>query len=761
MSVLVVQRLQPLALLGLLLLNFGCSASVPHTPQEVSCCQTPRAAYARLHATVSPPNAESEADVLTAQADVAASVEDTPTPKREQLRELVRRGAWDGVALLLPELDDPTRFEAYLNAKVALELGYYDAAIERYRALPPLPELEDTIEAELRRALARAGRFDELSVRARILVDGEDWLYAAEKLLAEGRPSEAGKAIESAARAIRGSGDLAARLRQVRARWAFGKGQRYRAFMDWRWLVERAPSSAASDEALERLSSEFPHFRLSAEDWRRRAASLADAGLPELIPRQLDGWRQARGRKATPAEEAHYLGWAYFRARDYGRATHHLLDSATSGGAYARHDRYYAARSLSRLGRTNEAIEHYQVLLKTAPKSRTGHNAAFRIAREHSFLGDWASASAAYTRFLNAHQGSDFTESALRERAVARYAAGEFELAAREFKSLRYKNPRSQFSGLYQLLEALSLLATPDGANAVGLFEAVATQRPFSFEGMAARARLQRLARSLPALTPTATPSAAKPELPAGVDSLDNLGLFEHAEHLLRSQEHELSKLPELGSLEAKCKAYSQLFAGRRRFLLGLEAARRSNFYGSPNDAPEWVWRCVHPNPFRDWVSKGATEFDVPESLIFAVMRQESGFRPSVVSPANAHGLMQVIPPTAREIAIALGDLVPEQDASLLDFKSPHVNVRYGSYYLGRLLREFGEHPALAAAGYNAGPEAARLWYRAGRELPLELFVARIPFDETRRYVMNVLLNLEVYNALSEQPPMPVPLSFR
>jgi soluble lytic murein transglycosylase len=64
------------------------------------------------------------------------------------------------------------------------------------------------------------------------------------------------------------------------------------------------------------------------------------------------------------------------------------------------------------------------------------------------------------------------------------------------------------------------------------------------------------------------------------------------------------------------------------------------------------------------------------------------------------------------------------------------------------LLRTFGEHPALAAAGYNAGPAAAGLWFAQGQQLPLEMFVAQIPFDETRTYVMRVLSNLAAYQLL-------------
>jgi soluble lytic murein transglycosylase-like protein len=150
----------------------------------------------------------------------------------------------------------------------------------------------------------------------------------------------------------------------------------------------------------------------------------------------------------------------------------------------------------------------------------------------------------------------------------------------------------------------------------------------------------------------------------------------------------------------------------------------------------------------------------VPKSFVYAIMRQESGFRPAATSSAAARGLMQVIAPTALEIARALDDL--GEGETEVAFDDPSRNVRYGVYYLGNLLRTFGEHPALAAAGYNAGPAAAGLWFHKGQELPLEMFVAQIPFDETRTYVMRVLSNLAAYQLLDpELGKIDIPLSLR
>ena len=121
-------------------------------------------------------------------------------------------------------------------------------------------------------------------------------------------------------------------------------------------------------------------------------------------------------------------------------------------------------------------------------------------------------------------------------------------------------------------------------------------------------------------------------------------------------------------------------------------------------------------------------------------MRQESGFRPDVVSPANAVGLMQLIPPTAERVAKELS-LPYEQDA----LRSPAYNVKLGSFYLKKLLDLFAGNFALAAAAYNAGPQAVFRWLENSSDLPLDVFVARIPFEETQGYVERVLGNQARY----------------
>ncbi len=150
--------------------------------------------------------------------------------------------------------------------------------------------------------------------------------------------------------------------------------------------------------------------------------------------------------------------------------------------------------------------------------------------------------------------------------------------------------------------------------------------------------------------------------------------------------------------------------------------------------------------PVPDW--RPADGFQIDRAVIFAIMRQESAFQSKVVSRANARGLMQLIPPTAATMA---GDssLRGERLGRLFD---PEYNMQLGQRYLKLLLdRETGGNLAFAAAAYNAGEGALMKWQMRDDAL---LFMATIPYNETRHYVERVIYNVSAYRLRLGQRPV-------
>jgi soluble lytic murein transglycosylase len=138
-------------------------------------------------------------------------------------------------------------------------------------------------------------------------------------------------------------------------------------------------------------------------------------------------------------------------------------------------------------------------------------------------------------------------------------------------------------------------------------------------------------------------------------------------------------------------------------------------------------------------------------AIVYAIARQESQFDQRVTSVANAKGLMQVIPSTARAIARKLG--IPWEEGKL--GSDPAFNVQIGAAELGDLLEFYRGNPVLTFIGYNAGRGRAAEWiakYGDPRDPKVDIvdWIERLPIAETRFYVQRVMENMQVYQVLAE-----------
>ncbi|MEN9835670.1 MAG: hypothetical protein RL011_1863 [Pseudomonadota bacterium] len=163
------------------------------------------------------------------------------------------------------------------------------------------------------------------------------------------------------------------------------------------------------------------------------------------------------------------------------------------------------------------------------------------------------------------------------------------------------------------------------------------------------------------------------------------------------------------------------------------------------------------PQPFLQLYQQQARELEVPKSLLLAISRQESGFTPDIRSSANAIGIMQLIPPTAKKYADEIGLPTENIEEQLLD---PTTNIRLGSHYL-RLLSSTYEGFAPAVYGsYNAGEFAMDAWLKRRHNPDPLMFVELVPFGETREYIKSVWRNVVVYDHLTSQGIGPVDPGF-
>ena len=157
----------------------------------------------------------------------------------------------------------------------------------------------------------------------------------------------------------------------------------------------------------------------------------------------------------------------------------------------------------------------------------------------------------------------------------------------------------------------------------------------------------------------------------------------------------------------------------------------------------------IYPYQYQEIVTMYAEANGISPALAASVIMHESKFSEHVRSPRGAIGLMQLMPETAEWIAGQLG----EKDFSLQKLHEPEMNIRYGTWYLALLEREFDGNLVLTLAAYNAGRGMVHEWMEEN-DWPQDFNdISAIPYPETRIYVERVLKDKKHYEALYHPEP--------
>lgn len=142
------------------------------------------------------------------------------------------------------------------------------------------------------------------------------------------------------------------------------------------------------------------------------------------------------------------------------------------------------------------------------------------------------------------------------------------------------------------------------------------------------------------------------------------------------------------------------------------------------------------PNAYPEYFNAALQNLNISKTFAMAIARQESAWNPMAQSSANARGLMQLLPSTAK--LTAENNQLPYQGEQ--DLFKPLNNILLGTTHLNELNGKYPNNRILIAAAYNAGANRVEKWLsRANGNLALDEFVASIPFYETRGYVQNVV----------------------
>jgi len=648
-------------------------------------------------------------------------------------------------------LVDYARFHAASHLESA---DQHDAALERARKIPAGLPFAPELELITASALAGKGDIDAAAAAWRSYLGRQrnppQWvnvtLKFARALLAHPSEERAEEALKLARRvrfeAPRGEGSGDAKQIETDALAALPFTKR-KAFEqpDPNELVARAKALLTSQQNREALAVTEALIALPAA---QKPGELAC----EAFMARAD----ALGKVRRKAESADTYGEAIDKCAGQSRRVEAL---------------YHAGRASEKAGRSAEVMKRFAMLEAEFPKHRLADDARYKGARAARELGDEAAFERMLAEMPDAYPEGDLVNDGLFELALARIERRDWagSIAPLERALARAPRERTYYAaGRLPYFLGRARIETGSADKGVELLASTIRSYPLTYYMALAHARL--LERD-PMVAESALKDAVGRESD-GVFVLPKSPIFEQpaflrAVLLARQGEGKLAR-GELDTLGLKARTAPPELLWASVFLLAragspgsshsiLRAATLAQAPGAA-ELTEWLdhypigrwraaWEAAFPRPFAAVVTAEAKRSGIPEALAHAIMREESAFDPRVVSHASAVGLMQLIVPTAKMMAKPLG--LPWNEAAL---KRPEVNVALGCRFLSILRGKFPDNPLLAIPSYNAGAGAPKKWITARPTHDFDLWVERIPYEETRLYTKRVITSMAAYEFL-------------
>ena len=494
------------------------------------------------------------------------------------------------------------------------------------------------------------------------------------------------------------------------------------------------PEGDLSQKILGTLNQLNRSSALSVSDHLTRGERLMAKDRPQLAAQDFQ-WVVDSYSGQAPGTLLKQLAEAYFKSRQYPQAADiyekirnrhpELFDAET---------KLRLAQSYSRSDQFDAAIKAYEYLAATEP-SQNAKELEYKIAYVYMDKGDLKEADKRFTELIDTYPA--MRPQMLWFLAWNHYRLKDYTQAQNYLEQLQSAYPRHYLADRVPYWQARILEKNGNQAAARQQYQAIVERDPFSYYGFISLKRLENN------LDPTQAPKGAwvkdiptrsvpapfswQRVRPGGKKRLDQaqelllVGLWEDF-------------LGELGEL-----TYGEGITGE---VAKLKQAVDGNGSGVVGGSERWS--ASYPDAYPTLVGLFSKIRGFPMPAAWAIMREESRFRADALSPAQAIGLMQIIPPTGAEIAADLGrrGYVPEW------LYQPVTNIEFGVHYLHKNMQKFNGHLPETFASYNAGPDAVLRWLKARPNREWDEFIEEIPYKETNNYVKKVLKSYYIYKIM-------------
>ncbi|MCX7943878.1 MAG: transglycosylase SLT domain-containing protein [Deltaproteobacteria bacterium] len=438
-----------------------------------------------------------------------------------------------------------------------------------------------------------------------------------------------------------------------------------------------------------------------------------------------------------------------------------LLEDSYYGADVKAYLLYRLAQLEKRRIDNSEAIRLYEELAEKYPRSKYADEARYLSIWLRYNDGKYEEAIARFKQFVSKYKRSPKRLDALWFLGINLYKYKKYDEAYRYFYEIKRIAPnteREKPASIYFLGKLAFLLGKKDEAKEhfINLIE----NFPLNYYSLMAQNRLKEFYGE----------EVAFPEFETLYSlEADSLSISEEPERFILAQEGLLRINKALQLIRVGLERYAKRELNyiniklnndyKVLYFLASIKHKAGDYNGSmrilrgffvekmlyrPSMGEIRFWKKMFPLAYLDYVIQNAEKNQIDPLLILAIMREESHFRPTAVSPAGAKGLMQIMPRTGSLIAKSFD--MEDFDVYMLDI--PEINIQFGSWYLSQLLIKFNNQLPFAIAAYNAGPSAVDRWLKRNKDVDLDIFIEEIPYRETRNYVKRVLQTYGIYNFL-------------
>jgi len=409
-----------------------------------------------------------------------------------------------------------------------------------------------------------------------------------------------------------------------------------------------------------------------------------------------------------------------------------------------------------------KALEVYNNFLRRPPRSSRREDALWRMAWIYYRSGEYPRARSILTELIEKYPNSYYLEEAIYWAGRASEKLGDWRKAIEFFQRNRLVRPRSYY-GSRSLNRLAALFKEHPELKGTGTRASGTTDEKAATNLLPAQERVTpRAASASPSgqqlvTGPSSDRTAPAPSLQevsyiseasgrgpqTKAQELMKLGLYEEAaqelEKVLQGKDKKRPGAPEIYKL---LEVYSE--AGD--YAKSVQLSRRYfwNWLSQEDPStPDNFWAMAYPLGYERLVKRYAGD-SLDPFLVYAIIMAESEFNPEIRSPAGAVGLMQIMHDTGKRLAENLG-LTSFSEEMLLNVE---LNIALGVSYLEELLARFKGDLIPAIASYNAGEDRVETWLRRRPGDDPEMFVANIPYRETKKYVQRVLWYYEEYQRI-------------